>query len=254
MKIAIITGASSGLGKEFVKQTVEEGGNDQIWVIARREDRLNELKKEYGDIIVPIAGDLTNPKFIYEYMIKLENEKPFVRLLVNASGFAKFGNYESIPIEQSLGMIDLNCKALVTMTELTIPYMGRRSRIIEIASIAAFQPIPYLNTYAATKAFVLSYSRALNRELMPKGITVTAVCPGWMKTEFFDVAEKTDKCITFFNQFYDPKDVVKKALQDSKKGKDVSLFGKLINAERVLEKLLPHNAVMDIWEKEQGFN
>ena len=101
-------------------------------------------------------------------------------------------------------MIDLNCKALVAMTELTLPYMKRGAKLLNLDSLSAFQPVPYLNVYASTKAFVLSYTRSLARELRPRGIRVMAVSPGWVKTEFFDHALQTSNdAVTYYNRLYE---------------------------------------------------
>ena len=119
----------------------------------------------------------------------LENElaarKPNVKLLVNASGFGKIGTVGNLPLDDETGMVELNCKALCAVTHMVLPYMSENSRILQFASAASFLPQPGFAIYAATKAFVLSYSRALREELRPRRIGVTAVCPGPVKTEFF---------------------------------------------------------------------
>ena len=182
MKIAIVTGASSGMGREFVLQLPRWETFDELWVIARRAERLEELKELVPFPVRPISLDLTDSASLEHYQGLLEAAKPDVALLANISGFGKFGRYDQIPLADSLNMIDLNCKALVAMTEQTLPYMKRGAKILNLDSLSAFQPVPYLNIYASTKAFVLSYSRALNRELRPRGIRVMAVNPGWVQT------------------------------------------------------------------------
>lgn len=253
MSIAIVTGASSGMGKEFVIQLSEMKKFDEIWVIARRKDKLESLKSEVETPIFPISLDLTVPESFSEYGKALEEKKPDVGLLVNCSGFGKFGNYEQIPLAESMNMIDLNCKALVAMTEITLPYMKSGSNIVELDSLSAFQPVPYLNVYAATKAFVLSYSRALNKELKKRGIRVMAVCPGWVKTDFFARAEATSSdAVTYFNVLYKAKDIVKTAIKDLyKTKKDVSIHGLPVKFQVFLVKILPHGLVMKIWLKQQ---
>lgn len=253
MGIAVITGASSGMGREFVLQLANEKKFDEIWVIARRLDKLEELKNEVSLTIVPVALDLTLPSSFEQYKKLLLEKKPDISLLVNCSGFGKFGSYEAIPLSESMNMIDLNCKALVAMTELTLPYMSEGAKIIELDSLSAFQPVPYLNTYAATKAFVLSYSRALNKELKPRKIRVMAVCPGWVKTAFFERAEATSSdAVTYFNILYEAKDIVKTAIKDLyKTNKDVSVHGFPIKFQVFLVKVLPHSLVMKIWLKQQ---
>ena len=253
MKIAIVTGASSGMGREFVKQVSKKEKFDEIWVIARRKEALESLKKEVKAKIRPITLDLQNPESFDTYKKLLAEEKPEVALLANIAGYGKFGKYDEISLEDCLGMIDLNCKALVAMSQLTIPYMKRGSKILQLDSLSAFQPVPYLNVYGSSKSFVLSYSRALNRELKTKGIRVMSVNPGWVKTEFFDHATKSSNdAITYFNVMYDAKDVIKTAIRDLyHTKKDVSIHGFQIKAQVLLVKLLPHKIVMEIWMRQQ---
>ena len=253
MRIAIVTGASSGMGREFVKQVSKKEKFDGIWVIARRKEALERLKKEVKVKIRPITLDLQNPESFETYKKLLAEEKPEVALLANIAGYGKFGKYDEISLEDCLGMIDLNCKALVAMSQLTIPYMKRGSKILQLDSLSAFQPVPYLNVYGSSKSFVLSYSRALNRELKTKGIRVMSVNPGWVKTEFFDHATKSSNdAITYFNVMYDAKDVIKTAIRDLyHTKKDVSIHGFQIKAQVLLVKLLPHKIVMEIWMRQQ---
>ena len=113
-----------------------------------------------------------------------------------------------------------------------------------------WHPVPYINVYGATKAFVLSFSRALNAEVQDRGIRVMAVCPGWVRTEFFDHAVNDDT-IKYYNKFFEPEEVVKTAMKDMKKGKDVSVCGFSVKAQVLAVKFLPHKTVMRIWLKQQ---
>ena len=250
MKIAIITGASSGMGRCFVEKLDKREKFDEIWVIARRRERLEELQQNVGAKIRPIALDLTKSESFLEYRALLDEVKPEVKVLVNASGFGIFGADCDVSLEDKLAMCDLNDKALVAITHHTLPFMQKGSEIFEIGSLSSFQPVPYIATYAATKAFVLSYSRALNVELKSRGIRVMAVCPGWVKTEFFDHAVKDDT-ISYYNHYFTSEEVVNRALKDMKRGRDVSVVGFDIRAQVLLTKLLPHRIVMWIWCKQQ---
>ena len=249
-KIAIITGASSGMGRDFVKMIDMIEDCQEIWVIARRREKLEEIKSENGKIIRPVELDLSKNECISEYGKLLEEEKADVVALVNAAGFGKFGNFEDIPLEEQMNMIDLNCKALMAVTYLTLPYMPEGSHVYQLGSQSSFQPVPYLTTYGATKAFVVSFTRALNKELEKRKIKMIAVCPGWVKTEFFDRAVHDDT-ISYYSKFYESKDVVNKAVKDMYRGKDVSVHGGLINWQRFLAKILPHKMVMNIWCNQQ---
>ncbi len=251
MKVAIITGASSGMGREFVRQLCAKNSFDEVWVIARRKERLEELQSEISYKVRAIALDLTKSDSYDEYKALLEAEKPEVKVLVNASGFGVFEKFENIPLKQQLDMIDLNDKALVAMTYITLPYLKNGSEVYQIGSLSSFQPVPYIGVYGATKAFVLSFTRAINAELRKTGIKMMAVCPGWVRTEFFDTAVVDDSVITYYNQFFTSQQVVTRALRDMRKGKDVSVVGPMIRLQVLATKLLPHKLVMWIWLKQQ---
>ena len=249
--ISVITGASSGMGRDFVKMMDMIEECDEIWVIARRREKLEELKSENGKVIRPIELDLSMNESIVAYGKMLEEEKPQVVALVNAAGFGKFGKFEDIPLEEQMNMIDLNCKALMAVTYLTLPYMPEGSHVYQLGSQSSFQPVPYMTTYGATKAFVISFTRALNKECEKRKIRMIAVCPGWVKTDFFDRAV-TDDTISYYSKYYSSKQVVGKAVKDMYRGKDVSVCGGLINWQRFLAKILPHRMVMKIWCKQQN--
>lgn len=253
MKIAIVTGASSGIGKQFTLQ-IDGYGFDEIWGIALDEQGLLETQKELKTKFVPFPMDLTKNESFEALVEKLKNEKPEVELLINCSGFGKFGRYDEIPLEQSCNMIDLNCKGTVKMTELVLPYIPRGGRIIEISSISSFAPIPYVNVYAATKAFLKSYSVSLGEELKPRGISVTCVCPYWTKTQFFKRAKTTENdVITYYQVMYDPKKVVSYALKCAKKRKRFSLYGTTTKFMAFLTRILPTGMFLAIWNKQQNF-
>jgi short-subunit dehydrogenase len=253
MKIAIVTGASSGMGKEFVLQLSQYVTVDEIWVIARRVDALQQLQSLVRTPIRPVPMDLCREDSFQAYSDLLAAEKPDVKLLVNAAGFGKFGTYENMSLEEECRMIDLNAKALVIMTRLTLPYMGKGSHILQLDSLSAFQPVPYITTYGATKAFVLSYSRAMNRELKSKGVRMMAMNPAWVRTEFFDHAFQTNQSeVQYFNYIYEAKDVVATGLRDLyKTKKDVSVHGLPVKFQVLLVKLLPHKLVMNVWLNQQ---
>ena len=253
VKIAVITGASSGMGREFVRRLDSSERFEELWVIARREEKLKEIQSEVRAPIRVIALDLAHSGSYEEYRSLLEEHRPQVGVLVNCAGYGKFGQWSDIPLEETLGMIDVNSKALVAFTQLTLPYMGQGGRIYQLGSLSSFQPVPGLGVYGASKAFVLSYSRAIAREVRKRGIRVMAVCPGWVKTDFFDRAtESSDDTVTYFNRWYTPQQVVCRALRDMQKGKDVSVCGLPVRLQVLGVKLLPHSIVMNIWMKQQN--
>ena len=245
-KISIITGASSGLGYEFARMIDQRESCEEIWVIARRIEKLNEIKSETGKKIIPIGLDLSREESIAEYKKLLSDADAEVVALVNAAGVGKIGKFEDIPLEDQMSMIDLNCKALMAVTYITLPYMKKGSHVYEIASLAAFQPVPYISTYAATKAFVLSFSRALNKELESKGIKIISICPGWIDTGFIDKST-CDDSVTNFKKLLTVDEVIDQTVRDTKKGRDVSVAGRNNKIRRILAKILPHTTVMKIW-------
>ncbi len=250
MKIAVITGASSGMGREFVTQLDRDEQFDEVWLIARRKDRLEELQASVKAKVRAIALDLGKRESIDEYKALLDEQKPEVAVLVSAAGFGHFHAFVDIPLDTQCDMIDLNSRALMAVTYVTLPYMNRGSRIYQLGSLSSFQPVPCIGVYAATKAFVLSFSRSLNVELKSRGIRVMAVCPFWVKTEFFDRA-KTDDTISYYSRMYEASGVVKQAIRDMKKGKDVSIHGAFARWQVRLVKMLPHKLVMKIWCRQQ---
>ena len=254
MNIAIVTGASSGMGREFVKQLSAYVSVDEIWAIARRESALEALKAGVSVPVRPIVLDLLKEESFRDMEQLLTLEKPNVKLLVNAAGFGKFGAYHKVSIEDDCRMIDLNCKALLLMTRLCVPYMAPGSHILQLDSLSAFQPVPYITTYGATKSFVLSYSRSMNRELKAKGIRCMAMNPAWVRTEFFSHAFQTndDNEVQYFNYVYEADACVATGLKDLYRSKkDCSIHGLPVKLQVLGVKLLPHRFVMDIWLKQQ---
>ncbi len=248
-KIAIITGASSGMGKEFAKQIDRKYQLDEIWIIARREERLNQLKVLLNTPVRPLPFDLLKPESIDRLAEILKEENPDVKILINASGFGKIGTYKDLTLTEVNDMIDLNCKAAVDITLVALPYMQRKARILEICSAASFQPLPGLNVYAASKAFLHSFSRALRWELLPRGIKVTAVCPDWVNTEFIEVARDTNNAdaVKHFPFTSNPERVVAHALFDSALGLPVSTYSVAV-LHRFLAKFIPHELAIAVWE------
>lgn len=251
MKIAVITGASSGMGREFVYALDKDQAFDEIWVIARREQRLLELQEKCRAKIRPIPMDLQETESLTRYQAMLQQEQPEIAVLVNAAGFGFFGVFSEMDMERQLASIDLNARALTSMCYLSIPYMKPGSEIYNMGSMSSWQPVPYINVYGATKAYVLSFSRALGVELKSKGIHVMAVCPGWIQTEFIDLA-KQDNSVNYFNRYYTPEQVIAKAIKDMKEGKTTSVLGLPEKLQTVLVKFLPVNLVMKVWCRQQG--
>ena len=247
MKIAIVTGASSGMGREFVRQLGYFYKNlDEIWVIARRKERLEALVKESRVPLRIFAGDLQKKKVYKELRDALEKEQPDLRMLVNSAGFGKSGSVEEISSEKfriQTDMVDVNCRSLTRMTLLCLPFLRAGSRIVNLASASAFCPQPYFSVYAATKSYVLSFSRSLGEELRKKGIVVTAVCPGPVDTEFFKFSGKPQNILKKLTMAKADR-VVHQALKDCRSGKSVSVYGIPMKLTYFGTKLLPHGLLV----------
>lgn len=251
MRIAIVTGASSGMGRDFVKAIDKDYELDQIWVVARRLERLEELKTECKTSIVPLALDLSEEQSLNAIKKELEDKKPEVQILVNAAGYGLFGTFSDMDMSKQLGSAALNDISLTAMCHICIPYMNKGSEIVNLGSNSSHQPVPYMAVYAASKAYVLSFSRALGVELKDKGIHVMCVCPGWIKTEFFDTAVHDDT-IKYYDRFYTSEQVITRAMRDLKKRKTVSIMGLPVRMQVRLVKLLPVKMVMKTWCRQQG--
>ena len=244
MKIAVVTGASSGLGREFARQiSARYSKFDEIWLIARRTERLEEVADEIKLTSRVISLDLSSKDELMALKELLEENAPDIKLLVNCAGYGKSGSFDELGYDEQLGMIDINCRALTAVTKLCLPYISSNSRIIELASAAAFMPQPDFAVYAATKSYVLSFSKAINKELKPKKITVTAVCPGPVDTEFFDIAGKNVKLLKRM-VMAKPENVVEQAIKDAALGNELSIYGRTMKLAHVAGRFLPHRLFM----------
>lgn len=252
--IAIITGASSGIGKQFfLSLNDRKEGLDEIWVIARSENKLEELRTLIDVPLRVFPLDLSSPEATTAIETALKEETPSIRYLICASGFGRFNAIEDDSAAVLENMVDLNCRSIVGVTRAAFPYMEKGGQVLLIASVAAFQPIPYIATYAATKAFVLSYGRALNKELRAmRGARCLCVCPFWTKTAFFDRANAEKTIVKKYAVMYEPTQIVNRAWKDlKKKNRDVSIFGAYARGQALLVKILPHRTVMKVWMKQQ---
>lgn len=250
MVIAIVTGASSGMGRTFVRAIAERCEVDEVWAIARRADRLEALAAE---TVVPVRAlplDLAADVSYDELGALLEREAPGVLYLVNAAGLGSIGTWKTVSQKDADAMIDVNCRALVRMTQLVLPHMVRGGHVIELASCSAFTPLPHLNVYAASKAFVQSYTRSLRWELFGTGICATAVCPAWVRTEFVSVAQQGSGAgdIRHFPLAQKPETVVRRALRANRMHFAVACCGVPAFLLRIVGKFLPHCVTIAGWE------
>lgn len=255
MRIALVTGASGGLGSAFAQQIdTSEKEIDEIWLVARRQERLESVAGQLTHPARVLPMDLTDSQSI-DRLEKLLKEDVQVGILVNCAGYGKIGNYEEVTRLDSERMIDLNCRAAVDVTLAVLPHMRAGDRILEICSTAAFQPVTELNIYAAGKAFLYSYTRALRVELLARGIVVTAVCPWWVTdTEFLTVARENEAnphpeaSIKSFPFATKKEKVAKSALRASRRGFAVSTPGVMCSLHRFFSRLIPRSVLLYIWE------
>ena len=248
MNIIIITGASSGIGMEFARQMDAHFSNiDEFWLIARRRDQLEALAGRLQHRCRILSMDITKDAQLERLEDTLQEKNAVVRMLINAAGYGILGKFDDQDRESELGMVRLNCEALTNITHRLIPYMRRGSRIIQIASVAAFLPQINFAVYAATKAYVHSFSRALGEELRDQGIYVTSVCPGPVDTPFFDRAEKTGNTMEIKKYAMVKADgVVAKALRDSYHKLPVSLYSPMMHAFAGIIKFVPHGLCLKV--------
>lgn len=253
MKIAIITGASAGMGWEFARQLDGSKDIDAMWLVARREDKLQELATTLSHVktrIFPV--DLTDPTQTRTLFDALEAERPQISWLINNAGFGKIGAFEAMDVDTNLQMIDLNVRVLTEITQRSLPYCGQGSHIVQIASSAGFLPITNFGVYAATKAYVVNFSNALAQELRSKGIKVTAVCPGPVQTEFFDIASTHGAKMDAPEFIISAADkVVRLAISDARKGKLNSVYGFSAKSLISLTRILPRP--LALWATEHTY-
>jgi short-subunit dehydrogenase len=249
MSIAIITGASSGIGKEFARQLKGSFGIDGFWLVARNVPRLEAVAEELGVPCKIISADLSKKEGIEEYRRVLEEDRPDVKLLINAAGFGVFGAFDVISEDTVSDMIDVNVKATVLITHMTVLFMKRGGRIIELGSGSCFTPLPHFNVYSSSKVFVLHYTKALNYELKPYGIVATCFCPGWVDTAFLQ--KSLDAPGAYVPKKMAPvlnvERVVRGCIRASMKGRRMYVTGKYTKFQHVLFKTLPDSILSRIW-------
>lgn len=248
MNIIIITGASSGIGKEFALQ-LDKGlaKIDEFWLISRNKEKMVALSDELTHRTRIFDIDITDNLQVENLKKALYEQEPAVRMLINSAGYGIRGNFSTADGDKQLGMIELNCVALTNITHMCIPYMKKGSRIIQMASSAAFIPENNFAVYAASKAYVYNFSRALALELADRNIYVTSVCPGPVDTPFFDISDE-GKSISGLRKLLmaNPSSVVKKALLDSYKKKEISVYGFGNKLFKFATGTLPENAMIKL--------
>ncbi|MBV8359541.1 MAG: SDR family oxidoreductase [Deltaproteobacteria bacterium] len=249
MATALITGASSGIGESFAYALARQ--NYDLVLVARRQDRLQTVAakaKEIGAARTEVvASDLGRSGAPLELQARLAAVPIEVDFLINNAGFGTTGRFDRLPLAREIDEIELNVTALVALTRLFLPPMieRRHGTIINVASTAAFQPLPYMATYAATKAFVLSFTEAIATETAGTGVRVMALCPGPVRTEFQAVAKNENALMPSF-AYLDVDTVVKQALTAVAHGRRVRINGMMNAAGAIAARFLPRALVTAI--------
>lgn len=238
-KTALVTGASSGIGEAFAVELAAAGIPTVI--VARRADRLEALAREHP-MLEPLPADLADPVGIQRVVDRLSDPKAPIDLLVNNAGFGVAGTFAAVPAERHLGMIDVNVSALVALTHAALGPMlaRRRGWIVQVSSLASFQPGPSAATYSATKAFVTSLSEALHEELRGSGVTITASCPGFTRTEFHEASGSEEHSSAIPDlAWLQARDVARSALRATASGRALDVPGLAYKGVAAMSAPLP---------------
>lgn len=262
MSSAVITGATSGLGKAFVEILLRKpkffGKKHEIdvfYLVGRNEEKMQALLEEFSAYknikFVPLLCDLSIRSEVDKLCSKLLKESPDLSVLINCAGMGKFGDFLAVPLAEHRKILDINVDAVMTLTYALAPIMRDKSRIIQVSSSASFAALPGMATYSASKAFVRFWSVALRKELQKRGIIVTVVCPGAIMTDFFKVANEYDEMQSLSKKYMisGAEEVAYKALKDAKWRKMTSVYTLPIKFMHLLCKIFPQRFVAWVWTK-----
>lgn len=250
MNTTLITGASSGIGAAFARKLAKRGRN--VLLVARSEDKLialcNELGRVSGARAQYVVMDLIEPDAAARLFQETQKRELVIDMLINNAGFGSMGDFTQLELERELEMVDLNVKSLVDLTyKFLLPMRERRQgTIMNVASTAGFQAVPFMATYAATKAFVLSFSEALAEENRPHGVHVLALCPGVTDTDFF-AASQIDR--PPMRTIQTPEEVVDAALRGLRRGKTTVISGWTNWITVEAERFVPRSVVTKVAAK-----
>ena len=239
MNVIIITGAAGGIGKEFLKLLKDESGIDEFWVVGRTEGKLLKLKEEFGDKIVPVTVDLTKDEDLLGFQDYLKEKNPTIKWLINCAGTRALYK-KDVSLPRMLATIRTNCVGNIAMCYACIPYIGRGDHILNVASAAAFQPLPSNNSYAASKTAMKFFSLGLRTELKSRGIQVTCSCPAWVSTELMTFEPDEIVPIKKLPGVTTADRVAKKSLRQARRGKAIVFPTLKCHVDYYITKLAPH--------------
>jgi short-subunit dehydrogenase len=241
MTYTLITGASSGIGKELARIAAKE--NNNLVLVARNKKALKYLAAELNVEVKIFTHDLSRPSEAEKLARKLKQRNLKIKTLINNAGVGDYGEFEKLELETTENLINLNILSLTKLTRLLLPEITKnKGKIMNVSSVAGFMPGPKMSTYFASKAYVLSFSEALNEELKNKGIAVTCLCPGPTKTNFADTAKTREDHYTN-RALTSPKFVATRGWKAMKKGKAIEVPGLANKLNVVAASLLPRSLV-----------
>lgn len=257
-KTVLITGASKGIGYELAKLFAADGYN--LVLVARSAELLYEIKEdfesEYNSEILIIVKDLSLPNAATEVFSETKKRKIFIDILINNAGIGEFGHFADLEFDKVRQIMQLNMIAVTELTSLYLKGMTKRrsGRIMNVSSLAAFQPGPYMSLYYASKAYIQSLSEAIAVELDGTGVTMTVLCPGPTKSDFQKHVGSEDSALARLNLMSSSEEVAKHAYKDLQNGKMISIPGILNNGVAFLAKIFPSKAGARIVRNLQELN
>jgi uncharacterized protein len=255
-RTALVTGASGGIGEELAKVFAAHGFD--LVLVARTEAKLialgESLAAQHGIRTTTIAADLSRPEAPAEVVTQLAARDTTVDVLVNNAGFAAYGKFQEIDLDHQLQLIRVNTAALTELTHHLLPGMieRRRGKVLNLASTAAFMPGPLMAVYYASKAYVLSFSEALNSELSGTGVTVTALCPGPTSTGFQSRAQMEDSRLVRGREIMDATTVAQAAYTGLMRSRPVVIPGASNRIVTLMPRFLPRRIIPGIVKRAQG--
>ncbi|MDO5517636.1 MAG: SDR family NAD(P)-dependent oxidoreductase [Clostridium sp.] len=251
MRIAIVTGASSGLGVEFTRTIINKYKYlDEIWIIARRKERLVQIADENKDIrIRPISMDLSKNESFLELEGILKEENPHIDILINNAGYEKIGSVLDMNMSDILSIVDINIKGMTALSRICLPYMKKGSFEIITSSVSSFSPVPNQTIYSASKKYVYYFGRSLREEMKKAGVNVLILCPGNMDTEMNPRGKMTHSKQINLLPYLNMKAVTENSLKRAQNGKAVYTPGAFYKFYRICSKIMPSAFMIKITKR-----
>ena len=229
--------------KEFIRQLKNEKGIDEIWAIGRTLSKLEALTEEFGKKVVPVPLDVTNDDELIAFQNTLKEKQPNIKWLINCAGTRALYKTD-VPLPRMLATIRTNCVGNMAMCYICVPYMHKGDHLLNVSSAASFQPLPFNNSYAASKVALRFFTKGLERELKDKKLKITCCCPGWVDTELMHFGDDELTPIIKLPGVTTGPHVAKKAIKDCRKGKSICFPTLKVHRDYYLTKYLPGKVVL----------